>query len=185
VRVRERLYPFHLIEWKDVPAGSVVRVLDRDEAGRGTVEVLRADVRFDLVGGDDADLSVERVHLDTGKRGSRRHLVIEDVAVPVADHLVARLGEACERHLVRHGPAGDEERRLFPEEHRDPALELDDRRIVSENVVTDDRFRDGAPHLGSRARNRVASKIDCLRHPPTSGLEESQSVGLLGLRAVE
>ena len=89
-----------------------------------------------------------------------RHLVLEDVAARLADHLLPVMGVQLDRDLVAHGSAGHKQRRFTAEDLRRALLQTVDGRVLAVNVVADFGFKHGAAHLGRRLGEGVAAQFN-------------------------
>jgi len=156
--VRDRL---HLRQRPDAPPAAVVRVLDRDRLlARIVVGLARAKRGLHRLGGEDPAGTVHDQALHAPERRDGAALVIDDVAVTVADDLVAHPRERAERDLVRHRPGGHPHGRFLAQQRRDAVLQRIDGRVLAVDVVAHFRGRHGLAHSGGRAGDGVAAQID-------------------------
>ena len=144
----------------DRSARHVVRVLQRDQAGLRRVIALAAQLRLDVLPGEDAVFGPHRARHHAGEVRHHRHLVVEDVAALLADDLLPMRGVQLDRDLVAHGSAGHEQRRLAAEDLSRALLQPVDGRVFAVNVVADLGFEHGAPHLGRGLGDGVAAQVD-------------------------
>ena len=152
----------------DRAAGQVVGVLDLDHAGARPIREVGRDGRLDRRRVEQTVGRGERTRQQAGERGHGAHLVMEDVARRVADHLAPRPAVEVERDLVAHGARGHEERRLLPHGRRRLRLEHGDGRVLAIGVVADLGRGHGAAHLVVRFGDGVGAEVDEVRspHPP-------------------
>ena len=154
-----------LRQWIDRAAAAVVRVLQADEPGRRQVDVVAMLLAFELADVEDAVRAVERSAGDAGEDRRAAGLVLEDVAIEIAEKLVAGTGVDAHGDLVRHRPRRHEEGRLLAEELGRAAFELADGRVLAEDVVADLGGGHGGPHAGRRPGDGIAAQIeDGTRH---------------------
>ena len=149
------------LELRERPDAPAAAVLDGDRLLPGIVVALaRADDLFHGLGGEDPARSVDdqALHAPQGRDGSA--LVVHDVAVPVADDLVAHPRERPQRDLVRHGAGGHPDSRFLAQHGGDAVLQRVDGRIFAIDVVADFRRRDRFSHAGCRAGHGVAAQVD-------------------------
>ena len=92
--------------------------------------------------------------------GGTAELGDEDVAVLLAEELVAELGVEPQRDLVRHRRRRQEDRLLLPEQARRALLQLVDRRVLALLLVADDRGGDRGAHPCGGLRGGVGAKVD-------------------------
>ena len=138
-----------------------MRVLERQEVDdvdlvRIGLERLRDDVGRELSPRRRPDLV--RRHSREGSRGRRLHP--RDVRLCLARHPVTAPHERVHGDLVRHRPAGDEDRGLLAGELCRAVLQAVHRGVVAVPVVTDLGVRHGAAHRLGRLRDGVGAKID-------------------------
>ena len=153
-----------LADRPDAPAAAIVRVLDADKACPREVQVRRHERRPQVVGSENPAPRPHQPARNARQRSRATAFVIVDVRVLAHHHLVARLGVTPQRHLVGHRTGGHVQRRGHGENLRRLPLELGNRRVLFENIVTDRRLGHRAPHLGRRLGYRVAAKVNESRH---------------------
>ena len=83
-----------------------------------------------------------------------------DVRAGLAQHLLAGRDQAADGEHVGHRAGRREQRRLVPEQPRDPLLERADGRVLAVHVVADLGVGHGAPHRLGRAGDGVAAQVD-------------------------
>jgi hypothetical protein len=82
------------------------------------------------------------------------------VAALLANHLLAMMSVQLDRDLVAHGPAGNKQRRLAPENGGRHGFQTIDGRVLAVHVVADFGFEHGPPHFGRRLGDGVAAQVD-------------------------
>ncbi len=171
----------------DRAAAEVVAVLDRDQGGLGTEGDVRSDGRLDGRGVEEPEArgiargGGERLRHQARDRRHGSHLVEEDVAEGVADHLTAREAVQVEGDLIAHRPRGDEEPGLLPHRRRPLFLQGADRRVLAEDVVADLGLGHRPPHLGVGTGHGVGAEVeDAHAHAAPSRYSRSSSARRLG-----
>ena len=124
---RERVQLADLLEGPDPSAARVVGVLDPEQAGARRVDRRDAVRGAGLLGAVAAGNARKSARDNAGMDGRPAELGDEDVAVLLADQLVAELGVETDCDLVRHRRGRQEDRLLLPEQARTALLELVDR----------------------------------------------------------
>ncbi len=145
---------------QDGAAGEVVGVLEADDRGaREVVDRLRPDPRLDSGNRHPAAGPGDRAREESGERGHRPHLVVEDVAPLLDDDLGPGAPVDPQRDLVPHRAGRDEEGRLEAEDLGRPLLEASDRRVLAVDVVADLGLGHGAAHRRRRLRDGVGTEV--------------------------
>ena len=162
---RERVQLADLVERPDPPAARVVGVLDPEQAGPRRVDRGDAVGSAGLLGAVAAGHAGEPARDDAGVDGRAAELGDEDVAVLLADQLVAELGVEADRDLVRHRRGRQEDRLVLAEQVRGALLELVDRRVLAPLLVADGRGRDRRAHPRRRPGGGVRAEVDHGRQP--------------------
>ena len=152
-----------------------MRVLDRDDPGRGDVHARPvADLGHDLLGReptvDSGETDRQQAGMGCGPAQLRQH----DVRVALDQERVPGSAEDVEGDLIRHGGGRQEDSLLLAEELRPTPLELVDRRILPLLLVSDGRARDRLPHRGRRLGERVRAEVD---HRANFAVFKGQPVG--------
>ncbi len=157
---RERVQLADLLQRPDPPAARVVRVLDPEQAGPRRVDRRDAVRGAHLLGAEPAGDAREPARDDAGVDGRPAELGDEDVAVLLADQLVAELGVQADRDLVRHRRGRQEDRLVLAEQPRRALLELVDRRVLAPLLVADRGGRDRGAHARRRPGGGVRAEVD-------------------------
>ena len=113
---RDRVQLVDLLERPDPAAARVVRVLDPEHARARRVDRRDAVGGAHLLGAEAAGDARQAARDDTRVDGRAAELGDEDVAVLLADELVAGLGVQAQRDLVRHRRRREEDRLVLPEQ---------------------------------------------------------------------
>ena len=124
--------------------------MDRRDAVRGA----------GLLGAVAAGNARKSARDDAGVDGRPAELGDEDVAVLLADQLVAELGVETDRDLVRHRRGRHEDRLVLAQQARTALLELVDRWILAPLLVADRRGRDRCTHARRRPGGGVRAEVD-------------------------
>ena len=156
----DRVQLADLLERPDPAAAGVVRVLDPEDARARRVDRRHAVGGTSLVGAVAPGDARQAAGDDARVNGRSAELGDEDVAVLLADELVAELGVQAQRDLVRHRRGREEDRLVLSEQPRRTLLELVDRRVLTLLLVADGRRGDRGPHARSGARGGVGTKVD-------------------------
>ena len=82
------------------------------------------------------------------------------MAALFADEFLAMMSVQLDCDLVAHGAAGDEERRLAPENLSRALLQTVDGGVFGVNVVANLGFKHRTPHLRRRLGDGVAAQVD-------------------------
>ena len=107
-----------LLQRIDPAAAAVVRVFQADQARPDQVVVVRPDLVGQLAHVEDAVVAVERAAGDAAEHGGAAGLVVVDVAVGVAEQLVAGLRVDLDADLVGHRARRHEQGGLLAEQGR-------------------------------------------------------------------
>jgi hypothetical protein len=89
---------------------------------------------------------------------------MNDVRTFMADDLIARLRVHLDRDLIRHRAAWHKDRRLFAQHLREPPLQRNHRRVISQHIIAHLRASHRLTHAGSRLGHSVAAKINRSMH---------------------
>ena len=136
------------------------------------MDVVAADGRLHPVRVHGAPGPRDGARLAGGQSPDTAHLVEDDVAFRLRDHLIAATGVGQHGDLVALGPAGHEEGRLLAQHGRRLLLQAVHRRVFPVYIVSDLVFEHGEPQFRGRDRHRVAAQIDPF-HPIVRSLEET------------
>jgi hypothetical protein len=157
---RERLQLVDLLERPDPPTGGVVSVLYPENTCARRVDRGNAIGGPHLLDGEAAAGAGQTAGDDTGVDRGSSELGDEDVAVLLADELVAGLGVKPQRNLVRHRRGRKEDRLLLAEQPRGTLLELVHGRVLALLLVADSGGRDRGTHPLCRPRGGVGAEVD-------------------------
>ena len=157
---RKRVQLADLLQRPDPAAARVVGVLDPEQARSRRVNRRDAVRGAGLLGAVAAGHAREAARDDAGVDGRPAELGDEDVAVLLADQLVAELGVQADRDLVRHRRGRQEDRLVLAEQLRHALLELVDRRILAPLLVADRCGSDRGAHRGRRSGGGVRAEVD-------------------------
>jgi hypothetical protein len=152
--------PVDLLQGPDGAAAAVLGVFDDDELGMGEVVGVGADELVELVGVEEAAGAGGGADHDAGKGGGCAGLVVDDVAVDVADDLITGLGVGADGGLVGHGAGRDEAGGFFAHEFGDAVLEADDGGVITQDIIPDLGIGHGLAHGGGGAGDGVAAEVD-------------------------
>src|SRR5205085_11273297 len=96
---------FYLLDRIDAAAAAVVRVLQADEPRFDEVRIVGiADLVLELAEIKDAVVAVERPARHAGEDRGAAGFIVVDVAIEIAQQLVARLRVDVDGELIRHRP---------------------------------------------------------------------------------
>ena len=158
--VADRAQLVELGERPDPPAGRVVRVLDPDDPRARRVDRGYVGGGANLLGREAAGDARQAARDDARVDGRAAELGDEDVAVLLAEQLVARLGVEPKRDLVRHRRRRQEDRRRLAEKRSAACLELVHGRIFALLLVPDSRGGNRGAHPGGGPRCGVGAEVD-------------------------
>ena len=127
---------------------------------RTAVVVVRANAVDQLLEPQHAVVAFDRLRRDAEQLGVGALLVVVDVAIGLAQELVARLAVDPHRDLVAHRARGDEHGRLLAEHVGDPRFERVDGRVLADHVIAHLGRGHRRAHRRRRFRDGVAAKID-------------------------
>ncbi len=157
---REGVQLVDLLQRPDPPAARVVGVLDPEQARPRRVDRGGAMGRADLVGAVAAGDAGKPAGDDAGVDRRSAELGDEDVAVLLAEQLVAELGVQPDRDLVRHRRGRQEDRLVLAEQARRTLLELVDGRVLALLLVAHSGRGDRGSHSRRRPGRRVGTEVD-------------------------
>ncbi len=142
-------------------AASVVRVFEADQAGWGVMRVLpAANLRGNLVGGDDAALSSNLIDLHAREGCDPAGFGAKGVIALFHDNFITGLGMGLDAELVGHGTGRDKQSCFIAEKIGGHVLQAIDRRVFAKDIVADLSVCHGLSHLGGGLGYGIATQID-------------------------
>ena len=150
----------NLLEGIDASAAAVVRVLQADQPRAYLMIVVRPNLVLQLRHVEDAVIAVERPAGDAAEHRRAAGLVVVNVAIDIAEQLVAGLRVRLDADLVRHGARRHEQGRFLAEQFGDAFFQAVDGGVFVEDVVADLGGVHGRAHAGRRPGHGVAAQID-------------------------
>ena len=149
------------------PTLRVVGVLDGHDSGAGQVVERGPDRRGDVLGIQHPPAIGQGPGLRPACGGEGSTLVVHEVGVAGAEHLIAGLGEGLQADEVRHPAARHVDRGLRSKELIDPFFEPAGGGVLAEKVIAHLGRRHGLAHLRRREGDGVRAEVDHWRggHP--------------------
>ncbi len=139
----------------------VMGILQADQPGWGMVGVFAAaDLRGDLLSGDDPALTMDLIDLHPGKGRDATGFGAKGMVALLHDNFVTRLGLGLDAELVGHGAGRDEESCFKAQQIGGHLLQVIDRRVFAKNVVAHFRIGHGQAHGLGRLCNGITTQID-------------------------
>ncbi len=146
----------------DSAAAAIVGILQAEQTRADEVRIVGPDQPFELRDLDHAAVALNRPRGHAVELRVAALLIVVDVATGLADQLVSRPAVQTHGDQVRHGPRGNEDRRLLAQHFRNAALEPEHGGVVAEDVVTHFGLGDAGAHgcASGASRCRCENRAD-------------------------
>ena len=164
-RVRQTGHAGDVVSVQRSPERRRVRVLHRHQGGRRLVRIVRPERALDVRGVPGAVVTRgDRPHRGAADDGIAASLHLGQMGGCIGDDLATAGHVGHVRDEVAHGPAGHEERRLLVGQLRGTFLQLDDGRIVTEDIVSHLGRGHGPAHGRRGLCDGIGTQIDEVGH---------------------
>ena len=153
-----------IVQWDYRPAPSVVRILHTDQRSPGDVGRRLSDIAFHFLWIHGPSAGRERPWRDPGDKGHMCRFHVIDVRAGLDDDLVQFPSPDLDGDRIPHRARRHVQGGLFAHDLHRQGFELLDSGVIAQDIIPDNGFRHGLPHLFCGLGDGIASKIRYRAH---------------------